>query len=89
MVKFSFFLVAVHPYPKRECHVIFIFTIAIFQGGAEFDALRRQMEELQSIVRLSFDLQLDMQRAIRQEVSAALSVRSAQASGKRKLQSYI
>lgn len=54
---------------------------AMAWGGAEFDALRRQMEELQSIVRLSFDLQLDMQRAIRQEVSAALSVRSAQASG--------
>ena len=31
------------------------------------------MEEMQTMMRLTFELQLDMQRSIRQEVAAALS----------------
>ncbi|XP_071948242.1 uncharacterized protein [Antedon mediterranea] len=42
----------------------------------EFESLRRQMEELKNMVQLTFDLQMDMQRAIRQEVAAALTGRS-------------
>lgn len=36
-------------------------------------SLREQVAELQNMVKVSFDLQLDLQRAIRQEVAAALS----------------
>ncbi|XP_033098464.1 uncharacterized protein LOC117102304 [Anneissia japonica] len=39
----------------------------------EFESLRRQMDELKNMVQLTFDLQMDMQRAIRQEVAAALT----------------
>ena len=36
-------------------------------------SLKAQMEEMKNMMRLSFDLQVDIQRAIRQEVAAALS----------------
>lgn len=38
----------------------------------EMTTLRNQMVELQNMVKVSFDLQLDLQRSIRQEVAAAL-----------------
>lgn len=41
--------------------------------GQEMASLREQVAELQNMVKISFDLQLDLQRAIRQEVAAALS----------------
>ncbi|XP_022080894.1 uncharacterized protein LOC110973943 [Acanthaster planci] len=41
--------------------------------GSEMDTMRRQIEEMQTMLRLTFELQLDMQRSIRQEVAAALS----------------
>ena len=39
----------------------------------EMQSLKAQMEEMKNMMRLSFDLQVDIQRAIRQEVAAALS----------------
>ncbi|XP_066277390.1 AT-rich interactive domain-containing protein 1A-like [Branchiostoma lanceolatum] len=41
--------------------------------GPEMQSLRAQVEELKNMVRVSFDLQLDLQRAIRQEVAAAMA----------------
>lgn len=38
----------------------------------EVRSLRAQVEELKTMMRLSFDMQLDIQRAIRQEVAAAM-----------------
>ena len=38
----------------------------------EMDSLRSRMNELHEMVRMSMEMQLDLQRAIRQEVSAAL-----------------
>jgi hypothetical protein len=35
--------------------------------------MKGQLNELKQMMRVSFDLQLDIQRAIRQEVAAALS----------------
>ena len=35
--------------------------------------IKGQLQELKQMMRVSFDLQLDIQRAIRQEVSAALA----------------
>ena len=39
----------------------------------EMRSLRQQVLELKAMMQLSFDLQLDIQRAIRQEVAAAVS----------------
>lgn len=36
-------------------------------------SMRGQLSELKQMVKLSFELQLDIQRAIRQEVAAALA----------------
>ena len=36
-------------------------------------SLKSQLEEMKNMMRLSFDLQMDIQRAIRQEVAAALA----------------
>lgn len=41
-------------------------------------SLKAQMEEMKNMMRLSFDLQVDIQRAIRQEVAAALSAAAGQ-----------
>ena len=40
---------------------------------SEIRSLKAQIEELKSMMRLNFDLQLDIQRAIRQEVAAAMA----------------
>ena len=39
----------------------------------EMMMMKGQLNELKQMMRVSFDLQLDIQRAVRQEVSAALS----------------
>ena len=39
----------------------------------EMVIMKGQLNELKQMMRVSFDLQLDIQRAIRQEVAAALS----------------
>ncbi len=39
----------------------------------EMSSLKSQIQELKNMMRMSFDLQLDIQRAIRQEVAAAVS----------------
>lgn len=39
----------------------------------EIKSLKSQLEEMRNMMRVSFDLQLDIQRAIRQEVAAAIS----------------
>ena len=39
----------------------------------EMQSLKSQLEEMKNMMRLSFDLQMDIQRAIRQEVAAALA----------------
>lgn len=44
----------------------------------EIQSLKSQMEEMKNMLRLSFDLQMDIQRAIRQEVAAALSAFTGQ-----------
>lgn len=42
----------------------------------EMASLKAQVEEMKSMLKVSFDLQLDIQRAIRQEVAAAMSEKS-------------
>jgi len=39
----------------------------------EVRSLRTEVRELRGLMQLSFDLQLDIQRAVRQEVAAAIS----------------
>lgn len=39
-------------------------------------SLKAQVEEMKNMLKVSFDLQLDIQRAIRQEVAAAMSEKS-------------
>lgn len=41
--------------------------------GREIQSLRAQMNEMKSLLKLTFDLQMDIQRSIRQEVAAALN----------------
>ncbi|RUS89586.1 hypothetical protein EGW08_002604 [Elysia chlorotica] len=41
--------------------------------GREIQSLRAQMTEMKSLLKLNFDLQMDIQRSIRQEVAAALN----------------
>lgn len=41
-------------------------------------SLKAQVEEMKSMLKVSFDLQLDIQRAIRQEVAAAMSEKSGE-----------
>lgn len=41
-------------------------------------SLKAQVEEIKSMLKVSFDLQLDIQRAIRQEVAAAMSEKSGE-----------
>ena len=41
--------------------------------GREIMALKAQVSELTNMMKLSFDLQLDIQRSIRQEVAAAIN----------------
>ena len=40
----------------------------------EMREMKNQLAELKQMMRVSFDLQMDIQRSIRQEVSAALSM---------------
>lgn len=42
----------------------------------EILSLKTELQELKNMMRLSFDLQLDIQRSIKQEVSAALGQRT-------------
>ncbi|KAK3778080.1 hypothetical protein RRG08_044696 [Elysia crispata] len=44
--------------------------------GREIQSLRAQMAEMKSMLKLTFDLQMDIQRSIRQEVAAALNSRA-------------
>ncbi len=39
----------------------------------EMRAVKAQLQEMKEMLRMSFDMQLDLQRAIRQEVAAALA----------------
>uniref|UniRef100_A0A0B7AVC5 RING-type domain-containing protein n=1 Tax=Arion vulgaris TaxID=1028688 RepID=A0A0B7AVC5_9EUPU len=41
--------------------------------GREIQSLKSQMNEMKSMIKMTFDLQMDMQRAIRQEVAAAMN----------------
>ncbi|XP_071089724.1 uncharacterized protein [Haliotis cracherodii] len=50
------------PYTQSNLHL-----------SREISSLKSQMEEMKNMLKLSFDLQLDIQRAIRQEVAAAVS----------------
>ncbi|XP_067656830.1 uncharacterized protein [Haliotis asinina] len=50
------------PYAQSNLHL-----------SREISSLKSQMEEMKNMMKLSFDLQLDIQRAIRQEVAAAIS----------------
>lgn len=58
------------------------FTECFFQTNLhlsrEMQSLKSQMEEMKNMMRLSFDLQMDIQRAIRQEVAAALASATGQ-----------
>jgi hypothetical protein len=42
-------------------------------NGYEMRQLKSEMKELKNLMKLSFDLQLDMQRAFKQEISALIS----------------
>lgn len=44
----------------------------------EMASLKAQVEEMKNMLKVSFDLQLDIQRAIRQEVAAAMSEKSGE-----------
>lgn len=55
------------PYTQTNLHM-----------SREIQSLKSQMEEMKNMMRLSFDLQMDIQRAIRQEVAAALASVTAQ-----------
>lgn len=55
------------PYTQTNMHL-----------SREIATLKSQMEEMKNMMRLSFDLQMDIQRAIRQEVAAALATVTAQ-----------
>ncbi|KAL8601280.1 hypothetical protein ACOMHN_003224 [Nucella lapillus] len=55
------------PYTQTNLHL-----------NREMQSLKSQMEEMKNMLRLSFDLQLDIQRAIRQEVAAAIGSATAQ-----------
>ncbi|KAK7494703.1 hypothetical protein BaRGS_00014101 [Batillaria attramentaria] len=55
------------PYTQTNLHL-----------NREIQSLKAQMEEMKNMMRLSFDLQMDIQRAIRQEVAAALASVTAQ-----------
>lgn len=44
----------------------------------EMTSLKAQVEEMKNMLKVSFDLQLDIQRAIRQEVAAAMSEKSGE-----------
>ncbi|XP_025093726.1 LOW QUALITY PROTEIN: uncharacterized protein LOC112563692 [Pomacea canaliculata] len=55
------------PYTQTNMHM-----------SREIQSLKSQMEEMKNMLRLSFDLQMDIQRAIRQEVAAALSAFTGQ-----------
>ena len=39
----------------------------------ELRAMKAQMQEMKEMIKMSFDMQLDIQRAIRQEVAAAIA----------------
>ena len=55
------------PYTQTNTHL-----------NREIRGLKSQMAEMKNMLKLSFDLQMDIQRAIRQEVAAAMSQWSAQ-----------
>jgi len=46
---------------------------AMGHASPMLEAMRQEMEELKNMVRMNFEMQLDIQRAIRQEVAAALA----------------
>uniref|UniRef100_K1PSJ7 Neuralized-like protein 1A n=1 Tax=Magallana gigas TaxID=29159 RepID=K1PSJ7_MAGGI len=52
------------------------FTQSNLYLSREMASLKAQVEEMKSMLKVSFDLQLDIQRAIRQEVAAAMSEKS-------------
>jgi hypothetical protein len=61
--------------------VIVLINVCRAEGGASSDEMHREMQEMKSqlaelkqMMRVSFDLQMDIQRSIRQEVAAALSM---------------
>ncbi|KAH9524784.1 hypothetical protein Btru_027814 [Bulinus truncatus] len=45
--------------------------------GREIQSLKAQMNEMKNMLKLTFDLQLDIQRAVRQEVAAAMNSAAA------------
>ena len=60
-------------------------TLCSTERGASYNEVRSEMQEMKSqlaelkqMMRVSFDLQMDIQRSIRQEVAAALSMFLAQ-----------
>lgn len=55
------------PYTQTNLHL-----------SREMQSLKAQMEEMKNMLRLSFDLQMDIQRAIRQEVAAAIASATVQ-----------
>ena len=67
----------------KDCKLPFF----LLQAAPELDTLRRQMEEMQTMMRLTFEIQLDMQRSIRQEVAAALSGQHGQ--GQNNIQTHL
>ena len=52
-----------------------IFVLSLQSNAAmtaEMKALKAQVKELKNMMKMSFDLQMDIQRSIRQEVAAAM-----------------
>jgi hypothetical protein len=58
-------------------NMIFNSEVCLFQSNAslvhEMQLMKAQLQELQTMMRVSFDVQLDLQRTIRQEVAAAIA----------------
>lgn len=58
----------------RECTYRTEGTTSYNEVQREMREMKNQLAELKQMMRVSFDLQMDIQRSIRQEVSAALSM---------------
>ena len=63
----------VHKFCLYSFHVLLLAQQTNLHLSRELQSLKAQMEEMKNMMRLSFDLQMDIQRAIRQEVAAAVA----------------
>lgn len=77
-------------------HLLWVVLTARRSSGSSMTDLKQEMLEMKAqllemkqLMRLSFDLQLDIQRSIRQEVAAAFSTQCQPSSGTKSMQSLL